>query len=66
MKDAKPVSMPADVNVNLKVKDSVSEPVDQNQYHSMVGSMLYAATRLDIARAVAMVSEYNSNPNEPK
>ena len=64
--DAKVVATPSDVNVKLSKDDGLSKPVDQTEYQSMVGSLLYAAmgTRPDIAQAVGAVSKYNSCPNE--
>ena len=63
---AKTVSTPADINVKLVKNDGVSKPVNQVNYQSMVGSLLYAsiATRPDIAQAVGAVSKFNSCPTE--
>ena len=53
LEDAKKVAMPADPNVVL-CKDDGSESVDQKNYQSMIGSLLYAAlaTRPDIQFAL--------------
>ncbi|MCP4341870.1 MAG: hypothetical protein GY799_24050, partial [Desulfobulbaceae bacterium] len=62
MENCKPVSTPADANVKLSKNDG--DPVSQVQYQSLVGSLIFAAigTRPDIAQAVGMVSQHNSNP----
>ena len=63
LEDAKTVAMPADQNVVLCRNDG-SESVDQKNYKSMIGNLLYAAlaTRPDIQFAVAACSHYNSCP----
>ena len=43
MEDAKPVSTPADISVKLTKHDGVSKEVDSTEYHTLVGSLLYAA-----------------------
>jgi hypothetical protein len=55
-----------DLNVKLVKDDGYSKPVDIVQYHSMVGSLIYAAiaTRPDIAYAVAALAKFNSSPTE--
>jgi len=64
--EAKPSTTPSDVSVKLTKDDGVSKPVDQINYQSMVGSLLYAATatRPDISPAVGAVSKFNSCPTE--
>ena len=64
--EAKPVSIPADLNVKLQKEDGVSGPVDTVTYQSIVGSLLYAAitTRPDIAQAVGVVSKFCANPTQ--
>ena len=66
LSQAKSLATPADVNVKLVKNDGVSKPVDQVNYQSMVGSLLYAsiAARPDIAQAVGAVSKFNSCPTE--
>ena len=66
LSQAKSATTPADVNVKLVKNDGVSKPVNQVNYQSMVGSLLYAsiATRPDIAQAVGAVSKFNSCPTE--
>ena len=64
LSEANPVATPMDFNVTLVKDDSKSNHVDQAQYQSMVGSLLYAstATRPDIAFAVGRVSKFSSAP----
>ena len=66
MKDAKPVSTPADISVKLTKDDGVSNEVDSTEYQSLVGSLIYAAiaTRPDISQAVGTVSKFCSNPTQ--
>lgn len=66
LSDANSVSTPADLSVKLVKDDGVSKAVDQINYQSMVGSLLYAAmaTRPDIAQAVGAVSKFNAKPTE--
>ena len=66
LSQAKSATTPADVNVKLVKNDGVNKPVNQVNYQSMVGSLLYAsiATRPDIAQAVGAVSKFNFCPTE--
>eukprot|EP00795_Rhopilema_esculentum_P017528 gene17528-biopygen6440 len=66
LQDANPVCTPLDPNVKLVADDGNSKPVDNVQYQSMIGSLLYAAiaTRPDIAQAVGALSQFNSAPTE--
>ncbi len=66
MLEAKPVATPADTNVKLEKNDGISSPVDQLNFQSLIGSLLYAAvaTRPDIAQAVSMVAKYSASPTE--
>ena len=66
LSQAKSATTPADANVKLVKNDGVSKPLNQMNYQSMVGSLLYAfiATRPDIAQAVEAVSKFNSCPTE--
>ena len=61
---AKLVSTPADLNIRLQKEDGVIKPVVTTSYQSIIGSLLYAAitTRLDIAQAVGVVSNFCANP----
>jgi len=62
----KPSTTSPNVNVKLITDDGVSEPVDQVNYQSVAGSLLYAATatRPGIAYAVGAVSRFNYCPPE--
>jgi len=64
LEDAKTVAIPADPNVVL-CKNDGSESVDQKNYQSIVGSLLYAAlaTRPDIQFAVGACSRYQFVPH---
>ena len=66
LSNAKVVSTPADVSVQLKKDDGVSNKVDSVTYQSIIGSLLYAAiaTRPDIAQAVGVVAKFSSSPNQ--
>jgi len=67
LSEAKPSTTPPDVSVKLIKGDGVSKLVDQINYQSMIGSLLYAATattRSDISHAVGAVSKFNSCPIE--
>jgi len=44
LSEAKPSKTPSNVSVKLTKDDGVSKTVDQINYQSMVGSLLYAAT----------------------
>ena len=66
LRDANPVRTPLDPNFKLVADDGISKPVDNVQYQSMIGSLLYAAiaTRPDIVQAVGALSQFNSAPTE--
>ena len=66
LSQAKTSTTPADIGVKLVKDNGVSKPVDQVNYQSMIGSLLYAAItmRPDIAQAVGAVSKLNSCPTE--
>ena len=65
MGNCNPASTPAATDLKL-IKEDGSKSVDQSQYQSMIGSLLYLAvgTRPDIAFAVGAVSKFNSCPTE--
>ena len=55
MEDCKPVSTPMVTGCKLS-KDDESKEVDQRQYRSMIGSLLYVtALRPDVMQAVGQV-----------
>ena len=66
MQDSKPTSTPAEVSSKLKPAPSQAEPVNQTEYQSAVGSLMYLAvsTRLDIAFSVNNLARFNSNPQK--
>ena len=66
LRDANPVSTPADVNVTLQKHDGISQDVDAKLYQSMTGSLLYLAigTRPDISQAVGAVTKFNAAPSQ--
>ena len=66
MQDSKPTSTPAEVSSKLKPAPSQAEPVNQTEYQSAVGSLMYLAvsTRPDIAFSVNNLAWFNSNPQK--
>ena len=66
MQDSKPTSTPAEVSSKLKPAPSQAEPVNQTEYQSAVGSLMYLAvsTRPDIAFSVNNLARFNSNPQK--
>lgn len=63
MTDAKPVSMPIDVNVKLTKLDlDVDDEVNKIPYRKLIGGSMYLAvgTRPDIAHAVSVLSQFNT------
>ena len=66
IQDSKPTSTPAEVSSKLKPAPSQAEPVNQTEYQSAVGSLMYLAvsTRLDIAFSVNNLARFNSNPQK--
>ncbi|XP_004966968.2 uncharacterized protein LOC101762853 [Setaria italica] len=62
MDDAKPISTPMPTSAALDA-DENGEPVDQKDYRSMIGSLLYlTATRPDIHFAVCMCARFQASP----
>ncbi|XP_066361067.1 uncharacterized protein [Miscanthus floridulus] len=62
MDDAKPISTPMPTSAALDA-DEDGEPVDQKEYRSMIGSLLYlTATRPDIHFAVCMCARFQASP----
>lgn len=61
MLGSKPVDTPLDANVKIQAKEE--EPVDRERYQRLVGKLIYLShTRLDIAYAVSLVSQYMHHP----
>ena len=64
MEGWKPVSTPMVTGCNLSSHDD-SPMVNQPEYRSMIGSMLYlTATRPDTMHAVGIVGWFQANPKE--
>ena len=64
MAECKPVSTPMPTACKLS-KDEDGKGVDQKEYRSMIGSLLYlTATRPDILHSVCQAARYQSNPKE--
>ena len=65
MSDSSPISTPGDPHVRLQKSPSEhnADAVNQHQYKSAIGFLMYAliGTRPDIAFAVSAVSQYNNN-----
>jgi hypothetical protein len=57
MEDCKPMSTPMITGCKLR-KDDESLEVDQTMYGSIIGSLLYATTRLDIMQDVGLVVRF--------
>ena len=66
MQDSKSTSTPAEVSSKLKPAPSQAEPVNQTEYQSAVGSLMYLAVskRPDIAFSVNNLARFNSNPQK--
>ncbi|XP_059070551.1 secreted RxLR effector protein 161-like [Cryptomeria japonica] len=64
MTDCKPVSTPMETGCKLTKSDDSPE-VNQSEYRSMVGSLLYlTASRPDLMHAVCLVSRFQSAPKQ--
>lgn len=63
---AKPVATPVDTSTKLLKTMDNNEYVDQRQYQSAIGSLLYlsVATRPDIAFAVSNAAKFSSQPGK--
>ena len=64
MTDCNPVSTPLDASVHLQQADEESENADITNYRQIIGSLMFLmiGTRLDIATAVSIVSQFATNP----
>jgi hypothetical protein len=61
MQDVKPMSTPMGSTTTLDA-DEDGEPVDQREYRSMIGSLLYlTATRLDIQFSVCLCARFQAS-----
>jgi hypothetical protein len=64
MKNGKPIKTPMGTNGYLDL-DTGGKSVDQKEYQSMIGSLLYlCASRLDIILSVCMCARFQANPKE--
>ncbi|XP_074327735.1 secreted RxLR effector protein 161-like [Apium graveolens] len=64
MEECKPVSMPAEASIKLRI-DSTRESVNPTLFKSLVGSLRYLTfTRPDIMYAVGLVSRYMEKPKQ--
>jgi hypothetical protein len=62
MDDSKPLSTPMSMTTTLDT-DEDGEPVDQKEYQSMIGSLLYlTATRPDIQFSVCLCAHFQASP----
>jgi hypothetical protein len=62
MQDVKPISTPMGSTTTLDA-DEGGEPVDQREYRSMIGSLLYlTATRPDIQFSVCLCARFQASP----
>jgi hypothetical protein len=62
MDDSKPLSTPMSTTTALDA-DEYGEPVDQKEYRSMIGSLLYlTATRPDIQFSVCLCTRFQTSP----
>ena len=66
MQDSNPVNTPADANYKLQPATNQDEPLNQTQYQSAVGSLMYLSvnSRPDIAFSVNSLARFNSNPRK--
>jgi hypothetical protein len=64
LQDAKPMNTPMGINEHLDL-DSSGNMVDQKQYRSMIGSLLYVtALRPDVMFSVCMCARFQASPRE--
>jgi hypothetical protein len=62
MEDSKAMAMPMSTTIALDA-DEEDEHVDQKEYRSMIGSLLYlTATRLDIQFSVCLCARFQASP----
>ena len=66
MEDAKPVATPVDTSNKLVKATESEECIDQHNYQSAVGSLLYlaVATRPDISFAVSNIAKFSAQPTK--
>ena len=66
MSDSKPVVTPVDPGNHLLKATEDEEAVEQQQYQSLIGSLMYLSvcTRPDIAYVVSTLARFSSKPNK--
>ena len=66
MQDSKPTGTPVEISSKLQPATSQAEPVNQTEYQSPIGSLIYltVSTRPDIAFAVYNLARFNSKPQK--
>lgn len=64
MADSNPVKTPLPGGSHLMKATTTDVLTDQKEYHSMVGSLMYAklTTRPDLARCIQQISQYSQKP----
>ena len=65
MQDSKPVSTPADPSQKLVKAADGEECINQQQYQSIIGSLMYlsVSSRPDITYSVSTLARFSSQPN---
>jgi hypothetical protein len=64
MEDCKPLNTPTETSCKLSKYDD-SKSIDQRQYMSMIGSLLYVTTsRPDVMQEVGQVARFQAVPKE--
>ena len=66
MQNSKPTHTPVAVSSKLQLATNQGEPVNQTEYQSAIGTLMYlvVSTRLDIAFAVNNLACFSSNPQK--
>ena len=66
MNDSKPVSTPADASQKLVKATEGEESVNQQQYQSVIGCLLYLSvgSRPDITYSVSTLAKFSSHPTQ--
>ena len=66
MQDSQPMGTPVGVNSKLQPTANQADPVNQTEYQSAIGSLMYltVSTRPVIALAVNNLARFKSNPQK--